>query len=140
MGTVYWRSARVARPVALLHPRSHPSPRWVGLIHPTNEETTAMAHDETDSTSRRTFLQAGALASASALSLAPGAQAQEAAAKAPTIPRRPLGKTGAEITVLDQGAVRGESLDRILRTSFASGVRVFDTAKAYGSEPNFKKW
>src|SRR5689334_22459495 len=115
MGTVYAPSAPVARPAEPIHPRSHRSPRCVALIHSTHEETTAMAHDETDSPSRRTFLQAGALASASALSLAPGAEAQDSLAKkAPSIPRRPLGKTGAEITVLDQGAVRGESLDRIL--------------------------
>src|SRR5437762_282523 len=102
-----------------------------------------MAHEETDRnrnrTDRRTFLQAGALAAASAASLAPGASAQEkeAAAKPPTIPRRTLGKTGVEVTMLDQGAVRGPSLNAVLRQSFANGVRVFDTAKVYGSEPNF---
>src|SRR4051794_31952778 len=99
-----------------------------------------MAHVETDSTDRRTFLQAGALATASALSLASGLKAQEAPARPTTIPRRPLGKTGVEITMLDQGAVRGPSLDSILRFAFANGIRTFDTAKVYGSEPNFKKW
>jgi predicted aldo/keto reductase-like oxidoreductase len=67
-------------------------------------------------------------------------KADEAAAKAATLPKRPLGKTGIEITMLDQGAVRGEMLDRIVRFSFASGVRVFDTAKAYGTEPGLRKW
>jgi uncharacterized protein len=101
-----------------------------------------MAHDETNSTDRRTFLQAGALATASAMSLAPGLRAQDAPAQAeaPALPRRRLGKTGVEITMLDQGAVRGASVDKILRFSFASGVRVFDTAKLYGTEANFKKW
>jgi aryl-alcohol dehydrogenase-like predicted oxidoreductase len=104
-----------------------------------------MAHAETNQTDRRTFLQAGALAAtaASAASLAPGSKAQEgpaARARPTTIPTRPLGKTGVNVTMLDQGGIRGESLDRILRLSYASGVRVFDTAKAYGSEPNFKKW
>jgi aryl-alcohol dehydrogenase-like predicted oxidoreductase len=42
--------------------------------------------------------------------------------------------------MLDQGAVRGGSTDSLLRLSYAAGVRVFDTAKVYGSEPNFKKW
>lgn len=42
--------------------------------------------------------------------------------------------------MLDQGAVRGGNTDSLLRLSFAAGVRVFDTAKAYRSEPNFKKW
>jgi uncharacterized protein len=93
---------------------------------------------------RREFLQAGALATAAAaaVSLTPGASAQDApAAQAPpVVPRRTLGKTGVEITMLDQGAVRGPSLDGILRFSYSQGVRVFDAAKVYGSEPNFKKW
>jgi predicted aldo/keto reductase-like oxidoreductase len=99
-----------------------------------------MANDVTNSTDRRTFLQAGALATASAVGLATSLKAQDAPAKAQPLPRRKRGKTGVEITLLDQGAVRGPSLDRILRLAFASGIRVFDTAKVYGSEPNFKKW
>jgi predicted aldo/keto reductase-like oxidoreductase len=103
-----------------------------------------MAHDEMMSTDRRAFLQAGVLAAASAASLVPGVKAQEgpanANAHATAIPRRPLGKTGVEITMLDQGAVRGASHERIMRFSFASGVRVFDSAKAYGSDGDFKKW
>ena len=31
-------------------------------------------------------------------------------------------------------------LDRLIRLSYASGVRTFDTARAYGTEPGFKKW
>ena len=42
--------------------------------------------------------------------------------------------------MLNQGAVRGGNTDTLLRVSYAAGVRTFDTAKAYGSEPNFKKW
>ena len=99
-----------------------------------------MAHDEPNSTDRRTFLQAGALATASALSLAPGLKAQDAPAKVVTVPRRPLGKTGVDITMLNQGAVRVQSLDRIFRFAFANGIRTFDTARVYGSEPDFKKW
>jgi predicted aldo/keto reductase-like oxidoreductase len=110
------------------------------LFRSPNEEMTVMAHDQTGSSDRRTFLQAGALATASAISLAPGVQAQYAPAQPkPTVPRRPLGKTGVEITMLNQGAVR-QDLDRILRLAFASGIRTFDTAKVYGSEPAFKKW
>src|SRR5262249_31651454 len=111
---------------------------------PPDEEPRSMAHHPTDHTDRRTFLQAGALATASAASLSqsPGARAsaQDARGSTATVPRRPLGKTGLEVTMLDQGALRGPSSDRLLRHSFASGVRVFDTAKAYGTEPNFKKW
>src|SRR5689334_5154829 len=99
-----------------------------------------MAHDEMDCTSRRSFLQTGALATASAMSLTPGASAQDAAAKTTAMPTRPLGKTGVNLTLLDQGAVRSESLDRLFRAAFASGIRVFDTAKVYGTEPAFKKW
>jgi aryl-alcohol dehydrogenase-like predicted oxidoreductase len=101
-----------------------------------------MHHDESPQTDRRTFLQAGALATASAASLASGLQAQDdtARAKPPTVPTRPLGKTGVRITMLDQGAVRGGNTDALLRLSYAAGVRVFDTAKVYGSEPNFKRW
>ena len=102
-----------------------------------------MSHDETQNTDRRTFLQAGALATASALALAPGLQAQDAAARPTALPRRKLGKTGVEITMLEMGsgALRERSvLDRLLRLSFASGVRTFDTAKVYGTEPSFKKW
>ncbi len=104
-----------------------------------------MARDEFQGTDRRTFLQAGALASAAAISRSPGLAAQEPEqpeqAKAPaTLPRRTLGKTGVEVTLLDQGAIRGPSYDRLLRIAYASGIRTFDTAKAYGTEPNLKRW
>jgi aryl-alcohol dehydrogenase-like predicted oxidoreductase len=89
---------------------------------------------------RRTFLQAGAVATAAALGTAARAEQDEARPKAPDIPRRPLGKTGIDVTILDQGAIRGSNAERIIRTSYAGGVRVFDTAKLYGTEPLFKKW
>ena len=101
-----------------------------------------MARDETESTDRRTFLRSGTLATAAALGATAGlkAQAQDAPAKAPVIPRRRLGKTGIDVTILDQGSVLGAGFDRILRLSFAGGVRIFDTAKVYRNEPDFKKW
>ncbi len=105
-----------------------------------------MAHndDPLTCTDRRSFLQAGAVATATALAVTPGlslAQDAKAADKtAPVLPKRALGKTGVEITMLNQGAIRGSELDRIIRLAFASGIRTFDTAKVYGSEPNFKKW
>ena len=99
-----------------------------------------MDHDETVNADRRAFLQAGALATASAVTMATSLKAQDEAAKPSALPRRPLGKTGVEITMLNQGAVRGGNTDTLLRVSYAAGVRTFDTAKAYGSEPNFKKW
>ncbi len=42
--------------------------------------------------------------------------------------------------MLEQGATRGPSADRLLRFAFAQGIRLFDTAKVYGTEPNFRKW
>ena len=108
-------------------------------------ETSAMAQHDQIETDRRSFLQAGTLAASAAagLSLATGLRAQEPtneSAKPEALPRRKLGKTGVEITMLDQGAIRGAAYDRILRLAFASGIRTFDTAKVYGSEPNLKRW
>ena len=59
------------------------------------------------------------------------------------LPKRKIGKTGVEMTVLEMGtgALReAGTLDRLLRQSFAHGVRMYDTANSYGSEPGFKKW
>ena len=42
--------------------------------------------------------------------------------------------------MLEQGTVLGSGFDRVMRLSFAGGVRMFDTAKVYRSEPLFKKW
>ena len=101
-----------------------------------------MAHDETNRTDRRTFLQAGALATASAVSLASGLQAQDAAAKArpATSPGGRSARPASRSRCSTRGPSGAASTDRLLRLSFASGVRVFDTAKVYGTEPNFKKW
>jgi uncharacterized protein len=94
------------------------------------------ANFETD---RRSFLQASAL-TAAAMGSVPTADAQDKPAKTPEIPRRTLGKTGVPVTMLEQGTVLGPGFDRIMRMSYAGGVRVFDTAKVYRSEPLFKKW
>jgi predicted aldo/keto reductase-like oxidoreductase len=102
-----------------------------------------MSHDPTGGTDRRAFLQAGALATAAALGATGPAEAQDAPAKSPVLPRRKLGKTDIEITMLEMGtgALRERGvLERLLRLSYASGVRTFDTAKAYGTEPGFKRW
>jgi predicted aldo/keto reductase-like oxidoreductase len=100
-----------------------------------------MAQDPKAATSRRTFLEAGVLATAaSAIGVPDRAPAQDAPAKSQVLPTRPLGKTGVRITMLDQGSVRGGGLDRVIRFSFANGVRVYDTAKVYGSEATFKAW
>jgi aryl-alcohol dehydrogenase-like predicted oxidoreductase len=97
-----------------------------------------MGPSEKTGTDRRTFLQAGALATASVLGATAGTDAQQVVARAAELPKRKLGKTGIELTILEQGAVR--SPDRVLRLAFANGIRVFDTAKLYGTERNFKQW
>lgn len=97
-----------------------------------------MSDHDTTGPDRRTFLQAGAVAAAAAVvGSSPASQAAQAGKE---VPRRKLGKTGVEVTMLDQGAIRGASYDRILRAAFASGIRTFDTAKVYGTEPNLRKW
>ena len=98
-----------------------------------------MARNANPETDRRSFLQASAIA-ATAIGTAPAAGAQEQPAKPLEIPRRTLGKTGVPVTMLEQGTVLGSGFDRIMRLSYAGGVRVFDTAKVYRSEPLFKKW
>ena len=97
------------------------------------------AHD----VNRRDFLQASAaVAGASALTSASvTAEADEPAkASKTTLPTRTLGKTGVDVTILNQGTWRASGLDRILRFAYASGIRYFDTAKSYGSEGGFKRW
>ena len=100
---------------------------------------------------RREFIQAGAAATAAATILSRSAEATQAQARADgkksassktaSLPRRVLGKTGVEVTILNEGTWRAPgSLDRLLRHAYSRGVRYFDTAKAYGTEDRFKKW
>ncbi|ADV63972.1 aldo/keto reductase [Isosphaera pallida ATCC 43644] len=56
------------------------------------------------------------------------------------LPRRPLGKTGVEVTILNQGTWRSPALDRLVRYAYAQGIRYYDTAKSYGSEPGLSRW
>jgi predicted aldo/keto reductase-like oxidoreductase len=106
-----------------------------------------MSESRSNAVDRREFLQAGVAAAAVAASLAPGsgpAQAQEAPAgqNKSELPRRVLGKTGVEVTILNQGTV-GEpaSLNRLLRYAYKEGVRYFDTAEGYkNAEGVFRQW
>src|SRR5207249_6035949 len=52
----------------------------------------------------------------------------------------PLGKTGAEVTILDLGTWASPGTARLIRFAYASGVRMFDTADCYGSEPHLAAW
>jgi predicted aldo/keto reductase-like oxidoreductase len=98
-----------------------------------------MALDESSLSDRRAFLQSGALATA-ALGQSPVLNAQDVAPKPLELPRRPLGKTGVDITILDQGTGKGPDVDRLLRYGFARGVRAYDTSETYHSEAAFKRW
>jgi aryl-alcohol dehydrogenase-like predicted oxidoreductase len=54
---------------------------------------------------------------------------------------RPLGKTGAKITLLELGTGRNSPfIPKAIRHAYARGVRTFDTAHAYGTEPAYKEW
>jgi len=92
---------------------------------------------------RRAFLQVGA-AAASAAAVATGTTAAVARDDKPAddkvLMTRKLGKTGVDVTILTQGTWRAPGLDRLLRFSYANGVRYYDTAQSYGSEPGFKRW
>ncbi len=107
-----------------------------------------MSENGTSPMHRREFIQAGAAATAAATTLAQRAAAAQvageqagAANKKTELPRRMLGKTGVEVTLLNQGTVRQpDALERLLRYSYSRGVRYFDTAAAYHTEPAFKKW
>ena len=66
------------------------------------------------------------------------ARPEDGRREALTIPRRPLGKTGIDVTILDAGTGKGAGLQRILRFAYAQGIRCFDTSERYQSEPDFK--
>lgn len=95
---------------------------------------------------RRGFLEtsAGALAAASAIGVShetagqtePKAKATQSA----VLPKRTLGRTGVEVSMLNLGTWKSVGLDRILRFAWANGIRYIDTAKSYGSEPAIGRW
>jgi len=89
---------------------------------------------------RRAFLQTGAVATASAVSVANGSQAAPPLSSKAVFPRRRLGNTGVEVTMLELGTWRSPGLQRLLRVAYESGVRTYDTADCYGSEPGFAQW
>ncbi len=99
-----------------------------------------MSQNDSHGTDRRTFLQAGALAAVSAASLTSSGSAQDQAEPVLTLPKRKLGKSGVEISLLDIGTGRGRGVDRLLRYAYSRGIRAFDTSATYQSEPDFKTW
>jgi aryl-alcohol dehydrogenase-like predicted oxidoreductase len=106
-------------------------------------------HDEQDLAgpiNRRGFLGtgAGALAAASAVGIGGDTVAQtepkSKTTQSAVLPKRTLGRTGVEVSMLNLGTWRSVGLDRILRFAWANGVRYIDTAKSYGSEPAIGRW
>lgn len=91
---------------------------------------------------RRAFLQTGAVA---ATALGAGGVLAAAAddpkpAAGKVLPLRKLGKTGVDVTILNLGTWQSPGLDRLLRYAYAQGIRYYDTANSYGSEPALKRW
>ena len=111
-----------------------------------------MADRDSTLMQRREFVQTSAAATAAAVTVANlgsgQAQAQTGQPQAKKnfgqrhpMPKRMFGKTGVEVTILNAGTLRVAGfMDRLLRLAFSQGVRFFDTAKVYGTEPGFKKW
>ena len=104
-------------------------------------------HDEQDLAgpiNRRGFLgtSAGALAVASAVGIGRRTAAQTASktTQSALLPKRTLGRTGVDVSMLNLGTWRSVGLDRLLRFAWANGIRYIDTAKSYGSEPAIGRW
>ena len=106
-------------------------------------------HDEQDLAgpiNRRGFLGtgAGALAAASAVGIgretAGQTEPKSKTTQSAVLPKRTLGRTGVEVSMLNLGTWRSVGLDRILRFAWANGIRYIDTAKSYGSEPAIGRW
>ncbi|APW62470.1 aldo/keto reductase [Paludisphaera borealis] len=93
---------------------------------------------------RRAFLGtgAGAVTAAALLGQTETARAQDqpAAKASALIPKRVLGKTGVEVSMLNLGTWKSVGLDRILRLAWSRGLRYIDTAASYGSEPAIGRW
>jgi aryl-alcohol dehydrogenase-like predicted oxidoreductase len=94
--------------------------------------------------SRRGFLGtgAGALAVSSVIGNGQEAAAQVTSKNAQQglLPKRMLGRTGVEVSILNLGTWRSVGLDRILRLAWSNGLRYVDTARSYGSEPGIARW
>jgi uncharacterized protein len=102
--------------------------------------------DPIGSINRRGFLGtgAGALAAASAIGIGRETVGQTEPKSKTTqsalLPKRTLGRTGVEVSMLNLGTWKSVGLDRILRFGWANGIRYIDTAKSYGSEPAIGRW
>ena len=97
------------------------------------------ANDHSDQIDRRGFLQAGAAVTAGAMALGAGSAAVGQDKAKEVLPKRKLGKTGVDVTILNVGTGAWRSLggasDRLLRLAYQNGIRYLDTANAYQTEP-----
>jgi aryl-alcohol dehydrogenase-like predicted oxidoreductase len=93
---------------------------------------------------RRGFLVGGASALAATTALADGeptgGQAPTKKNRAAELPKRPLGRTGVKVSMLNLGTWLSPGGDRLLRFAWANGIHYVDTAKSYGSEPMIGRW
>ncbi len=93
---------------------------------------------------RRKVRAGAAVAPANIDADGPGGQAaaQDPNPQKPAVvlPTRKLGRTGVDVTILNLGTWMSPGGDRLLRFAWANGVRYFDTAKTYGSEPMIGRW
>jgi aryl-alcohol dehydrogenase-like predicted oxidoreductase len=115
-------------------------------------ERRGLMHDRLDqgqvdssTVNRRAFLETGAAALTAASTLTNGSVslAQDAPATKANLnllPKRPLGKTGVDVSILNLGTWKGVGLDRLLRFAWSNGIRYVDAAKSYGSEPFIGRW
>ncbi len=107
-----------------------------------------MSDPQVSAVDRRAFLQASLAVTAATTGLVAGAasiataQDPKPGEDKPVLPKRMLGKTGVEVTLLNHGTV-GEpaGLARLLRSAYHEGVRYFDTAEGYkNSEKVIGEW
>ena len=99
--------------------------------------------EESCSIDRRGFLGTGAgIAVAASLGTGGEASAQTASksTQSTPLPKRKLGKTGVEVSILNFGTFQPESLNRLLPLAWSLGVRYVDTAHSYRSEPAIARW
>ena len=94
-----------------------------------------------ESVSRRSFLRSAALAGAGAVTAQPGAQGRQPESGAPmpsySVPRRPFGKTGEQISILGVGGYHlgatknQDEASELVARAIDAGINFFDNAWEY---------
>lgn len=100
-------------------------------------------HRHASEVTRREFMRAGGALTAAATGLTAAAvMADEKTSALPPLAKRKLGKTGVQVSMLNQGAAMKMD-NRLLNTAWNEGVRYFDSADCYqggGSEKFIGEW